>query len=197
MMAAYPLQWPAHWPRTRWPERHPSMVRNFVRNRDEVVKQLDALGASGMIISSNLKPRLDGIPLSGQREPEDSGVAVYFTLNGQQQCIPCDKWDTAAQNLRAVALTVEALRGIERWGAQEMVNAAFRGFKALPEAIITPEPREAWWQILEVDPDTADMVIISRAYKTKLHMAHPDKGGTTEEFQKVQKAYEEGLESLA
>src|SRR5687768_10891438 len=106
MIDAYPLQWPPAWARTSAPERHPSMVRDFNRNRDEVVRQLDLLGTSNVVISTNMQTRLDGIPRSGQREPQDSAIAVYFTLNGEQQCIPCDKWDTVSQNLRAVALTI-------------------------------------------------------------------------------------------
>ncbi len=190
----YPLQWPMTWPRTRFPERHPNMVRDFVRNRDEVVKQLEMLGASNLIISSNLKARLDGLPLANQREPEDSGVAVYFTLNGNQQCIPCDKWDNAAQNLRAVAMTIEALRGIERWGAKEMVNAAFRGFKALPETIIMGEhTARAWWEVLQV-AQTADTDVIEAAYKRLLHKVHPDKGGSDFAFQEVQNAFKQAKE---
>lgn len=191
MINAYPLQWPAHWPRTSSPERHPSMVRDFTRNRDEVIKQLDLLGATTVMISSNIVARLDGIPRSGQREPDDHGVAVYFTLNGEQQCIPCDKWDSVAQNLRAVAMTVEALRGIERWGAKEMVNAAFRGFKALPaEAIVTPYTSKPWHEVLEVSPE-ASFETIQAAYRAHLKKHHPDQGGREANFLEVQRAWEE------
>lgn len=57
------------------------------------------------------------------------GGAVYFKLDGEDQCIPCDKWRTIAENMRAIEKTIEALRGLERWRAKEMVNAPFRGFK--------------------------------------------------------------------
>jgi DnaJ-domain-containing protein 1 len=167
------------------------MARDFTRNRDEVVKQLDLLRARNVVISTNMQPRGDGLPYAKQREPQDSGVAVYFDLNGEQQCIPCDKWDTVAQNLRAVALTIEALRGIERWGAKEMVNAAFRGFKALPaEAIITPYTAKPWHEVLELAP-TASPETIKAAYRSMLHRHHPDKGGDERRFQEVQRAYAE------
>lgn len=191
MISAYPLQWPEHWPRTQDPARHPAMTRDFTRNRDEVVKQLQLLGTDDLVISSNLKTRLDGLPLSKQREPEDSGVAVYFMLDGAQQCIPCDKWDTTAQNLRAIALTIEALRGIERWGAKEMVNAAFRGFKALPaEAIVTPFTAKPWHEVLEVAP-TASLETIKAAYRAQLKKHHPDHGGREADLIAVQRAYEQ------
>ena len=193
MIAANPLQWPAHWPRTSTPSRHPAMTRDFTRNRDEVIRQLDMLGARELVISSNLRTRLDGFPLAKQREPEDSGVAVYFTLDGTQQCIPCDKWDTTAQNLRAVALTIEALRGIERWGAKEMVNAAFRGFKALPaEAIVTPFTAKPWHEVLEVAP-TASPETIKAAYRAQVKKHHPDHGGDEANLVAVRRAYEQAV----
>ncbi|WP_439946483.1 J domain-containing protein [Streptomyces sp. BBFR109] len=191
MIDAFPLQWPAAWPRTSMPERHPSMVRDFNRNRDDVIRQLDLLGASSVVVSTNMQARLDGTPRSGQREPSDSGVAVYFNLNGEQQCIPCDKWDTVSQNLRAVALTIEALRGLDRWGAKEMVNAAFRGFKALPaNAIVTPYKAQPWHEVLEVVP-TASPEVIKAAYRQKMLKAHPDQGGSSSAFEEVQRAYKE------
>ena len=192
MITASPLAWPANWPRSRVQQRSNFGVYSFERMRTEVLRELKLLKAQDVIISSNLRIRQDGFPYSGQRQPEDTGIAVYFMLNGQQQCIPCDKWTKVEDNLRAIVKTIEALRGIERWGAKEMVDAAFTGFKALPEAIITPEPVENWWTILDVDPD-ADSVLIARAYKQKLMKAHPDHGGTAAEFQKVRKAYEEGM----
>jgi hypothetical protein len=171
------------------------MSRSFGKNRDEVLRQLDLLGASSVVISSNLQTRLDGLPYAKQREPEDAGVAVYFMLDGNQQCIPWDKWDTTAQNLRAIALTIDALRGIERWGAKEMVNAAFRGFKALPASIITPPPSTAWYTVLGLSPD-ASREEIKTAYRRLAHATHPDTGGDNEQFARISKAYHEGFRTL-
>lgn len=191
MIDAYPLQWPAHWPRTKSPARHGSMSRKFGMNRDDVIRQLELLGAQQIVISSNLSLRRDGLPYAGQAQPDDRGVAVYFTLDGENQCIPCDKWDNVEQNLRAVALTVEALRGLDRWGAKEMVDAAFRGFKALPAtAIVTPYTKRAWYEVLEVS-QTASPEVIKAAYRQKMLKAHPDQGGSTEAFQEVQTAFKE------
>jgi hypothetical protein len=65
-----------------------------------------------------------GRPYVGQRI-SDSGAAVYFTRKGRDQCIACDKWDSVRDNLHAIGKTIEALRGIDRWGTGEMVDAAF------------------------------------------------------------------------
>lgn len=190
MIDAYPLQWPAHWPRTEEPRRA-QFKTPFGYARDNLIRELKLLKATDIVISSNMMIRQDGLPYAKQRQPEDPGIAVYFTLNGAQQCIPCDKWNTVQDNLQAIRLTVEALRGLERWGAKEMVNAAFRGFKALPEAaIVTPYTKRPWYEVLEVAP-TASPDIIKAAYRQKMLKAHPDHGGSTEAFREVQAAYKE------
>lgn len=188
-ITASPLQWPMGWPRTARKQSSKFANFSFEQMRVEVVRQLRLLKARNMIISSDLRLRQDGYPFSGQRQPEDVGIAVYFDLNGETKCIPCDKWSTVEDNLHAIALTVDALRGIDRWGAKEMVDAAFRGFKALPESVIvTPYTARLWYEVLEVSP-TASPEVIKAAYRQQLLKAHPDQGGSVDRFQEVQTAF--------
>ncbi len=195
-MEAYPLQWPAAWPRSA-----EKKVAQFKVSMGEAVSdlydELERLGARDVVVSSNMRLRLDGRPLADQRRMDDEGVAVYFTYNGAQQCIPCDKWTTVKDNVRAVGLTVQALRGLERWGAKEMVNAAFQGFKALPAAIIMGEgTARAWYEVLGI-PSDSDLTLAARAYKDLLQTKHPDKGGTDAEFIELQNAYKQAKELLS
>lgn len=194
MVDAYPLHWPPAWPRVKYQERA-RFDTTFASARNNLLRELSLLGATNVVISSNIELRRDGLPYANARQPEDVGIAVYFTLNGEQQCIPCDKWTRTEDNLQAIRKTIEALRGLERWGAKEMVNAAFRGFKALPETIIMGEhTARAWWEVLQVS-QTADMDVIEAAYKRLLHKVHPDKGGTAFAFQEVQNAFKQAKES--
>lgn len=191
MTEAYPLQWPNAWPRSKYQQNAQFKV-TMGEAVEHLYNELDRLGASDVVVSSNMRLRLDGKPYAEQRRMDDEGVAVYFTLNGEQQCIPCDKWTTVKDNVRAIGLTVQALRSLERWGAKEMVNAAFRGFKALPEtAIVTPYTKRPWHEVLEVAP-TASPEVIKASYRQKMLKAHPDHGGSMEEFQEVQNALREG-----
>jgi hypothetical protein len=151
------------------------------------------MGATDIIISSNMQYRLDGVPHTRQ-SVRDTGVAVYFKHNGEEQCIPCDSWFTLEENLRALAKTIEAMRGIERWGGEALMNAAFSGFKQLPPStIVTPPPdreKRPWWVVLGVDRD-ADVPTIKQAYRRAQATSHPDAGGSSYDFQEVQSAYEE------
>lgn len=189
MTEAFPLHWPVGWPRTLRPQRA-RFDTNFSMARDGLLDELRRLKASQVVISSNLELRRDGLPKAQRRQPDDCGVAVYFLLNGQAQCIPCDKWVRIQDNLQAIRLTVEALRGLERWGAKEMVTAAFRGFAALPEP-----GKRAWWDVLGVSMD-ANEANVRAAYRELARIKHPDMGGSSDEWLALQNAYEAGLFAL-
>lgn len=182
MVDAYPLTWPFGWPRTKRKNRA-RFNTSFANARDSLLRELNLLGAKKIVISSNLALRRDGLPYANQNYAEDPGIAVYFVLREEEQCIPCDKWGKSGDNLHAINKTVEALRGIERWGAKEMVNAAFRGFKALPAP--KPEPQIKYFA------DCVDEDHIKQRFKKLVKELHPDFGGTTPEFQEMKEQYDE------
>lgn len=189
MTTAYPLHWPPGWPRSKFTITS-AFFTAFAKARDELLNELRLLGAEHVVISSNVPLRKDGLPYGKYLEPGDKGVAVYFLLDGNQQCIPCDKWDRVQDNLQAIRLTIGALRGLERWGAKEMVSAAFRGFQALP----APEEK-SWHQVLQI-LQVASEQEIRDAFRRLARVAHPDAGGSADEFVKLQKAFEEGLKAV-
>lgn len=193
MIDAYPLTWPMGWPRTERPEWSRFKASHSGAMYD-LLNELRLLDAKNVIISTNLPLRRDGLPYASRHEPQDSGVAVYFDLDGQPQCIPCDKWNSVRDNLHAISKTINALRGIERWGAKEMVNAAFRGFKALPaQGDTTPSAQRLWFDVLEVSPD-ASWDVIEAVYRRLLHKVHPDKGGSEAAFHELQAAFKQAKE---
>ena len=188
---AYPLSWPVGWPRSPKPKMDRFAWNLTVAGaRNEVYDELRLLGARDVVISSNAELNRDGRLSSRQRHIEDPGVAVYFTLKGEQRCIPCDRWDRLQANLHAIALSIGALRGLDRWGASEMVSAAFRGFAALPAGTVDAS-FEPWWERLEVAPD-ATREEIDAAYRRLAKQYHPDFGEDPELFLEIKEAWEEG-----
>lgn len=169
MTQAYPLVWPAGWPRTKSRQRSKFDV-TFIRAREELVWEVGRMGGRYVVISTNLPLRRDGLPLANQPQPADPGVAVYFERRGKQMTFACDRWDRVHDNMRAIQKTIEALRGIERWGASEMMERAFTAFTALP-------PPRSPWDILGVPPG-ASADVITRAFRAKAATAHPDAGGS-------------------
>ena len=180
MTQAYPLQWPAGQPRTPSYRRKGSQFTQggFLtpdRATRDTLDQIRRLGGTQPVVSTNVPIRKDGLPYAdaARRRMDDPGVAVYFTLKGRQQVFACDKWETVPENLRAITKTIEALRGIERWGSGDMMERAFTGFTALPPPIVTPPPR-AWWEVLNVDPSMplAAMETQYRALAKERHTDH-------------------------
>lgn len=212
---AYPLAWPVGWKRT---ERRARMRARFNRKENEtryredgtrwsvthtkdvsvfealsrLRLELDRLNAHSVVVSSNVKTRLDGFPMSNQREPEDSGVAVYFQLNKKDRVLACDRWDRVADNIVAIAKHIEAVRGQDRWGVGTL-DQAFAGYAALPPG----NPNERfWWEVLGVAP-TASTDEIKDAYREKSKRLHPDMaGGDADAMKELNSARAKALGNL-
>jgi DnaJ-domain-containing protein 1 len=121
------------------------------------------------VISTNLELGPDGLPYPHHQEPEDEGVAVYFTYLQQPMCFACDRWNKVGDNIYAIAKTMQALRGIKRWGAGEMFQQAFTAFTA------PPVPKSPY-DILGVRPGATQQEI-DAAYRKKAKFFHPDAPG--------------------
>ena len=124
---AYPLLWPEGWPRTNIHSRGPYRT-SLPGALDNLKREIGLLCGPEvgrtLILSSNVS--------LGAERPADPGVVAYFTWDQQALAIPCDRWNTVEHNVQAIALTIEAMRAIDRHGAKQMVRAMFRGFVALP-----------------------------------------------------------------
>lgn len=169
MIESYPLYWPEAWRRTPYSKRIRSTFRNTTGVvRDFLFHEIALLGGSNVIISTNIMTRLDGLFYAGAREPEDPGVVVYFDYEKKPMCFACDQYRYVRENLQAVAMTIEALRGIQRWGASDMLERAFRGFTALPPA--------SWRTVLGVRPE-ASLADAEEAFRKLVFATHSDMGG--------------------
>ncbi|UPT53409.1 molecular chaperone [Synechococcus phage Ssp-JY39] len=194
MSEAFPLHWPEGWPRTKEPQQSRFDV-SFTAARDGLMEQIRLLHGRYPVLSTNIELRRDGLPYSNQRAPEDTGVAVYFERKGKQMVFACDRWKTVKDNMRAIQKTIEAMRGIERWGASDMLERAFSAFEALPAP--DAPTRRSWREVLGILPDvsvTRDM--IETFYRLEAKRAHPDAGGSTEAFTELQQARDEALRAI-
>lgn len=180
MADAYPLQWPAGWPRTE--DRQSARFKTrFARARDELIRELELMGAPNWstVISSNVPLRRDGLPYARQAEPSDPGVAVYFRIGDRSLVMACDRWDRVVDNLQALRLSIGAIRGLERWGPSQITERAFTGFAALPSGeqedpladLLIPD--RPWHLVLEVPPQ-APLAVIAEARRRLARRYHPD-----------------------
>jgi hypothetical protein len=187
MRDPYPLQWPDGWRRTVPEDRRvPKFVGRFTTDRDAIYRQLGRRG-SNVVITSDLPTKADGRPYANSR-CSDPGVAVYWYETGRdgrphERVLACDTWRQVEQNMRAINLTIEAMRGIDRWGCTEIVERAFAGFAALPPGGATSTKRP-WRDVLGVvgvqydslDPDEL-MAIAKAKHRVLIKVHHTDNGG--------------------
>jgi hypothetical protein len=184
-ISASPLCWPALQPRVAPYQRTSSRFKvSLAESRTDLLRELALLGAKDIVISSNLELRRDGLPYADAREPSDPGIAVYFSRNKKPFVIACDTYNKVAHNLRAVGVTVEALRTIQRHGASSMLEQAFTGFAALPAAGF----KKPWWEVLGVS-ERSTTTERRDAFNGLCLIHHPDRGGSHERMAEINEAY--------
>lgn len=198
--SAYPLTWPAGWQRTEDYSRKDGRFSSFGKRVtiavavERVQSALMMMGVhwDDIVISTDLMLRADGLPRSRQSTPNDPGAAVYWTTReGDKRCMAIDLYERIADNIAAVAATLEAMRAIKRHGGGEILDRAFTGFKALPNPADEP-----WWSVLDYydESDALAHDFESRA-RRRLSMVSADQGtGDDWMFQKIKKALDKGRE---
>lgn len=132
----------------------------------------------------NLKP-VDG----------DTGVAVYFTWDNDQYVLACDQYIYLQDNLRAIEKSIDALRGLKRWGASDILKRAFKGFKALGSG--TDIKKREWWEVLGVSSN-AHPEVSKGKYRELAKIYHPDveRTGDAERFKEINDAYNQSQNIL-
>ena len=191
MTQAFPLHWPEGWPRTDKPSSSRFDV-SFASARDGLLEQIRMLGGRYALISTNIELRRDGLPYANQRDPDDKGVAVYFEWKGKQHVLACDRWDKVKDNFRALEKTIEAMRGIERWGSTSMMERSFSAFVALP----APATKRGWMQVLDFLPGDRPQItrtVIEDRYRRLAKQRHPDAGGSADAMAELNAARDEAL----
>jgi hypothetical protein len=169
MIPSYPLSWPDGLPRTE--RKVTSQFRTTLAAAlNNVRKSLEAFGkdsgkaATEISITSNVT--------LGETRPSDTGVAVWFTWDGQQRCIAVDRYPKPEDNLQAIHHVLEARRTEMRHGGLHVVRQTFKGFTALP----APLGRKSWRDVLGITGQVTP-ADVDTAYRQKATELHPDKPG--------------------
>ncbi len=190
----FPLQWPEGWERTKASNRQRSRFGHagqvgFAQARGDLLTELDRLRATFIVLTSDLPMRGDGLPYANGRA-DDPGIAVWFVLHGQERVFACDKWRSHAENMVAIAKSIDALRGLDRWGAGDVVTRAFAGFAALPpgsgdEYVPAPPKQRPWREVIggvwPAGLNGLELLAIAKArHRERIMICHPDRGGDAE-----------------
>lgn len=169
--------WPGQ--RNRYPDRS-RFGSTYTATRDLLVRELRALDAELVVLQIDLDEsqlRLDGKPRAGSRPPDFAGVILSFESRHGPIQFAVDTFPTWQENLRAIALAMEALRKVDRYGVTKH-GEQYTGWKALPAG-----------------GGSFASSVEARAYldgfgglSAALKQTHPDRGGDRDDFAKVMEA---------
>lgn len=214
-ITAFPLAWPPGWKRTaadartygRFGTTKQSSAGNWRSLQDITVAaatqrlraELDRMTVRGddLVLSTNLKLRLDGLPRSDQAQPADPGAAVYWNdpWTSAPRCMAIDRYTKVEMNIAALAATIEAMRAIERHGGAVVLERAFTGFAALPAPIVAGMKRH-WRDVLEFGNGVPTREAVTAHYRILASTAHPDKGGSTAAMAELNQARDDALKEI-
>jgi hypothetical protein len=182
----YPLCWPANWKRTTSRAsaqfgKTDAGVNDYKRKArlsildaiDRIADELRRMSVKeeDVIVSTNIPLNLSGTPRGDRGEPSDPGAAIYWSHKGKSQCMAIDRYTRVADNLAAIAATLEALRAIERHGGGSILERAFIGFAALPASTGKP-----WREVLRFTAGhNYSRDVIEDRFRRLARELHPDK----------------------
>lgn len=196
----------------KWPEKETGSRQsapfkaNWFSTEKLLVKEVNQAGARGTKLYTfhpEKDIRQDGWIRGDARKPSYPGVILEFEkrIRGSAQLeklrFPCDTFQRWEDNVRAIALALEALRKIDRYGVT--TGAQYAGYKALPPAEPGTQgqtPEQAALFIANSagvpNPDVIAPTILGSLefaesmYRLASKKLHPDKGGSQESFTKLE-----------
>lgn len=160
--------------RTRW-----AFKASWHSTLDLLDRELTFLGAGHIVIEADFREhdlRLDGMPRGNARPPEFPGVRLSFESNHGPLMYATDSCEFWQHNVRSIALSLQALRSVDRYGVTRS-GEQYTGWRAI----------EATAGVATVG-QAQGLLSSYGGLRDALFATHPDHGGTSEDFQAVQKA---------
>jgi hypothetical protein len=138
--------------------------------------------------------RQDGKPRASARPTLPAIVVYILRRNKTPLQFASDAFTGWQDNLRAIALTMENLRAIDRYGVTK-AEEQYRGFEAIEAPQAVSRERQCAEVIANYTLKTAEDLLsnfdaLKLAYRAACRQTHPDFGGDAEAFKVVQEAYE-------
>jgi len=149
---------------------------------DLLFREAELLGAKHLVLQVDLKPRdirVDGLPRADARYGAHPGVVVSFDSQHGPLRYATDAFDDWRSNLRAVALSLEALRAVDRYGVSKR-GEQYRGWTALAAAtpgqgpFTTRAEAETWMRKCAAESGIINWRDLDNLYKMLAVAMHPD-----------------------
>jgi hypothetical protein len=102
---------------------------------DELERELELIDAKDVVVEIDVdhkELRRNGEPFASSRARKTPGIVLHYTTkDGRAVTMPVDRYETWQTNIRALMLTLRALRAVDRYGATTS-GEQYRGWMALP-----------------------------------------------------------------
>lgn len=188
---------------TSWPYPDVDIVSTPFRakwtdTRALLLRELDMLGVDLAVMELDLAPtdlRQDG-EIRANARLRSGRVRLSFTSRHGALQYACDRYDGYLWgglnlqpwqcNARAIALTLQSLRAVDRYGAVR-AGEQYRGFRAIEAtaaAAFTTADEAMRWLLAQV----GDTESLGSAYKAAARRMHPDAGGDPDEWARLDEA---------
>ncbi len=199
--------WPDDGPKPR--QEIAKFKASYSKTTQLLIRELEMVGAREIVLQTGHYPRdirRDGIPAVNARSPRFPGVILTFKKHNAKTKLydtlsfPCATYNHWEDNLRAIALSLESLRAVDRYGVTRQ-SEQYAGWTKRIDARTGTEANG------KVTPETAAEVLaacagvghqanfilarpeeMERAYKAAARETHPDFGGSAGSMAKVSEA---------
>lgn len=168
-------------------------------------KELNHLSAVAIVVQAGFPQhcvRNDGWPYANAK-PLHPAVVLQFRSGKDTLTFRAVTYSSFDDNLRAIAMTLSALRAIDRYGVVQ--GQQYAGFKQIGSA---PDPKKqpmswahavSWLGLYTAQSSlvfTKNREALDEAYRNACKKTHPDTGGSHEAFLETQEAYRVLREAL-
>lgn len=195
-------------PLTRWPGelRNPGQRRrgpfsaSWSQTQELLEREARIIGGRELVIQlaiADTEIRRDGWPYARAQTRHPGVTVVVPDTDHGRLSWSTDRYERWQHNVRAVALSMEALRAADRHGV--MQGRQYAGFRELGSGddTWTPTVEEAAHYLAGVspgsDPDRVRQIVNSRdvanrCYRSAAKRMHPDAGGDPDTFRRLEQA---------
>lgn len=157
------------------------------------LRQLKASGDRVLLVAVREEDILvDGSAPKARACAAHPGVIMSFGSRYGPLKYACDRFTHWGDNVRAIALGLEALRKVERYGISRR-GEQYQGYKQLPGTVAAMTPDVAAnvlerWSAIPAAAIAANRDVAEAAFKLAVKKTHPDAGGDPTDFRAVEEA---------
>lgn len=160
-------------------------------------REAEKLGARDLVLQVDISERYirtDGLPYANAKYGSNPGVIVSFDSAHGPLRYATDAYTEWQDNLRAIALSLEALRSVDRYGVSKR-GEQYTGWRALPAgsspAFATADEALQWMRAYatgQLDLEVPAQMLVRDLYRFMAKLMHPDRGAPRSDWDRLDAA---------